>query len=547
VVLGITTSVLGEWVERVGPRTAGMVGSAFWGGALLTTALGVETHSLPLVYLGYGMFGGVGWGLMYLTPVTSAMKWFPDRRGLATGIALSAFGTGAALAPSIIHAFVDSFAVAPQFIGECLLTSSGGGETTSAAASLQPLVELSTLSDGSQVIATNSPIGEPGTPVVVATEADIAKSAGSAIATGPGVYAIGTGDTGIAKAIASLGVLSGVLGAIGSRFMQIPHPDWTPEQGGMGKDVIRREPSKSVVTKMAVVESNNTGLPASYVTTRTKQFPLLWFAVFGNATGGLALLSSSKLMLTDIFAGVAPEIVTPVFSTGYVSALGVGMALGRFGWSAISDVLGRRNTYAAFGLGVPIVGMAPYLCHAVVDVTSGCASGTGGGEVWPYLMTFYGGSVLAITFYGGIFSVLPAYIADLFGQKHAGAIHGKALTAWASSAVAGPMGLAYLRSYSYDNAMQDLLQTVEAHDALALNRSFGVSISDEEAIYKLVDAKTLTIEKLMELAPVGTVDPTPFLYDTTCYMAAALMSAAAISNLAIRPLDLRKELIQDRK
>jgi len=312
------------------------------------------------------------------------------------------------------------------------LTSSGGGETTSAAASLQPLVELSTLSDGSQVIATNSPIGEPGTPVVVATEADIAKSAGSAIATGPGVYAIGTGDTGIAKAIASLGVLSGVLGAIGSRFMQIPHPDWTPEQGGMGKDVIRREPSKSVVTKMAVVESNNTGLPASYVTTRTKQFPLLWFAVFGNATGGLALLSSSKLMLTDIFAGVAPEIVTPVFSTGYVSALGVGMALGRFGWSAISDVLGRRNTYAAFGLGVPIVGMAPYLCHAVVDVTSGCASGTGGGEVWPYLMTFYGGSVLAITFYGGIFSVLPAYIADLFGQKHAGAIHGKALTAWAS-------------------------------------------------------------------------------------------------------------------
>mmetsp|Transcript_968 Transcript_968/g.1384 ORF Transcript_968/g.1384 Transcript_968/m.1384 type:complete len:163 (+) Transcript_968:16-504(+) len=162
-------------------------------------------------------------------------------------------------------------------------------------------------------------------------------------------------------------------------------------------------------------------------------------------------------------------------------------------------------------------------------------------------MTFYGGSVLAITFYGGIFSVLPAYIADLFGQKHAGAIHGKALTAWASSAVAGPMGLAYLRSYSYDNAMQDLLQTVEAHDALALNRSFGVSISDEEAIQKLVDAKTLTIEKLMELAPVGTVDPTPFLYDTTCYMAAALMSVAAISNLAIRPLNLRKELIQDRK
>ena len=142
----------------------------------------------------------------------------------------------------------------------------------------------------------------------------------------------------------------------------------------------------------------------------------------------------------------------------------------------------------------------------------------------------------------GIFSVLPAYIADLFGQKHAGAIHGKALTAWAGSAVCGPMGLAYLRSYSYDNAMSDLLQTVEAHDATALERSFGVSVSDREGIDKLVEAKTLTIEKLLELAPEGTVDPTPFLYDTTCYVAAGLMGIAALSNLAIRPLNLSKEL-----
>jgi hypothetical protein len=142
----------------------------------------------------------------------------------------------------------------------------------------------------------------------------------------------------------------------------------------------------------------------------------------------------------------------------------------------------------------------------------------------------------------GIFSVLPAYIADLFGQKHAGAIHGKALTAWAASAVAGPVGLAYLRSYSYDNAMSDLLLKVEAHDATALERTFGVSIADEEAIRILTEAKTLTIEKLLELSPAGTVDPTPFLYDTTCYLAAGLMGVAALSNLAIRPLDLSKEL-----
>ena len=160
----------------------------------------------------------------------------------------------------------------------------------------------------------------------------------------------------------------------------------------------------------------------------------------------------------------------------------------------------------------------------------------------PYLMTFYTGSVLAITFYGGIFSILPAYIADLFGQKHAGAIHGKALTAWAASAVAGPMGLAYLRSSAQSNAMDDLLQTIEIHDASALERSFGCSINDRATIDKLIDAKTLTIEKLMEIAPPGTVDPTPFLYDTTCHVAAGLMSVAFLSNLAIRPLDLNKAM-----
>lgn len=182
--------------------------------------------------------------------------------------------------------------------------------------------------------------------------------------------------------------------------------------------------------------------------------------------------------------------------------------------------------------------MTPYLCHTVVDITTSGNLTAGEINIMPYLTTFYTGSVLAITFYGGIFSILPAYIADLFGQKHSGAIHGKALTAWAASAVAGPMGLAYLRSSSQQNAMQELLHTIEVHDASALERSFGCSIHDNDTIEKLINAKTLTIEKLMEISPPGTVDPTPFLYDSTCYVAAGLMGVAFLSNLAIRPLDL---------
>jgi MFS family permease len=507
VTLGVTTSTLGAWVEREGPRKAGMIGSFIWSSALLTTAAGVHFHSLPLVYCGYGLLGGVGWGLMYLAPVTTVMKWFPDKRGLATGIALSAFGVGAAMAPAMIQLTMDAFAIAPDFVG-----------TLSD-------VSLTTLADGSQVVADWSASGVPGQAVLVATDTDLAKHS-SFVTTGPGVYALGSGDSGTAKAFGALGVFYGGLGALGSRFMSVPHPDWAPTTTRIDQAV---DDGKTAPTQ----SSNDVGLPVDYVTGSTRQFPLLWLTIFGNATGGLALLSSSKLMLIDIWQGVAPEIVTTSFATGYVASLGIGMAVGRFGWSALSDYLGRQNTYLLFGLGIPIMGSAPYLCHAA-------ASATDASTLPLYLYTFYGGSVLAITFYGGIFSVLPAYIADLFGQKYSGAIHGKALTAWASSAVAGPMGLAYLRGQAVETSTQDLLGKVE--DPSAFAQAFGCSVTDTDMIQTLVRAKTITIGRLMEFVPDGTVDPTPFLYDSTCYAAASLMGVSVLANLAIRPLNVQQRV-----
>jgi MFS family permease len=464
--------------------------------------------------MGYGLLGGIGWGLMYLSPVTTVMKWFPDKRGLATGIALSAFGAGAAIAPGIIHSLLDVYAVAPEFIGPL-------ADIQSADVPTDQFVKLTTLLDGSQVIGEDSPLGVPGQHVVVATEGDLAKVPN--IETGPGVYELGTGDTGVAKALGSLGLGCGVMGVLGSRFMMLPHANWTPN----GPIQQEEEDNKKDETPV----SNDIGLPVSYVTTSTTQFPLLWLTVFGNATGGLALLSSSKLMITDIWAGMAPTIVTTSFATGYVATLGVGMAAGRFGWSTLSDYLGRKNTYALFGLAIPVVGFAPFLTHA--------ASVSGpDGNILPLLATFYGGSFLALTFYGGIFSTLPAYIADLFGQKYSGAIHGKLLTAWAGSAVVGPMGLAYMRSRSVDQGIDNLLGVVQ--DKGAFEQTFGCALEDTETIQTLIDAKTITIARLVELAPVGTLDPTPFLYDSTCYAAAGLMGVSFLANLAIRPLDYVK-------
>jgi len=150
---------------------------------------------------------------------------------------------------------------------------------------------------------------------------------------------------------------------------------------------------------------------------------------------------------------------------------------------------------------------------------------------------FGAGSVAAITCYGGVFSVLPAYIADLWGQKHSGAIHGKALTAWSAASVMGPMGLSTLRAHSEASAIQGLLTAV---DPLRFQAAFGAPLAQAQA---LVDAKTVTIARLMEVMPPGTVDPTPFLYDSTCMAAAGLMGVAAIAHSAIKPVANLNDLI----
>src|SRR5580704_4506324 len=85
VVLGLSAAIGGRWVEEGGPRKAMFTAGLCWGGGFLVAALGVELHNLWVICLGYGVFGGVGLGLGYIAPVSTLIKWFPDRPGMATG------------------------------------------------------------------------------------------------------------------------------------------------------------------------------------------------------------------------------------------------------------------------------------------------------------------------------------------------------------------------------------------------------------------------------------------------------------------------------
>src|SRR3954467_5718639 len=96
--LGLSAAFGGRWVERAGPRKAMALAAVCWASGFVVSALGIATTQLWLVYLGYGVIGGIGLGIGYISPVSTLIKWFPDRPGLATGLAIMGFGGGALIA-----------------------------------------------------------------------------------------------------------------------------------------------------------------------------------------------------------------------------------------------------------------------------------------------------------------------------------------------------------------------------------------------------------------------------------------------------------------
>ena len=149
---------------------------------------------------------------------------------------------------------------------------------------------------------------------------------------------------------------------------------------------------------------------------QTPQFWLLWVVLFCNVTAGIGILEQASPMIQDHFG-----TVTAAAAAGFVGLLSLCNMSGRLGWSATSDLIGRKRMYMVY-LGV---GAVLYFLLA----SSGTAS-----VAWFVLLT---GVILS--FYGGGFATVPAYLKDLFGTLEVGAIHGRLLTAWSAAGVAGPL------------------------------------------------------------------------------------------------------------
>ena len=132
--------------------------------------------------------------------------------------------------------------------------------------------------------------------------------------------------------------------------------------------------------------------------------------------------------------------------------------------------------------------------------------------------------MIIFTMYGGGFATIPAYLADIF-TRFVGAIHGRLLTAWSTAGVLGPLAITYLREASVTRSITDLVDKI---DATRFQEAFGAG---KDQLQALVEAKTVTVARLMEHVSEGTVDPTPSLYNTTMYAMAGLLMLAFLRTI----------------
>ncbi|MBV5263129.1 OFA family MFS transporter [Pinisolibacter aquiterrae] len=349
VFLGSSAAIWGGWLEKAGPRKAGVVASLCWGGGFFISALGVHFHQLWMMWLGSGVLGGIGLGLGYISPVSTLIKWFPDRRGMATGMAIMGFGGGA-------------------MIGA-------------------PLADMLM-----KIFATPTSVGVWQTFIVL----------------------------GLIYFVFMIG------GALGYR---VPRDGWKPAGW-----------TPPAASTNALITSKHVHLDVAW---KTPQFWLVWWVLCLNVTAGIGILGMASPLLQEVFGGkligiqatfseltAAQKGQIAAVAAGFTGLLSLFNIGGRFFWASLSDKIGRKTTYFVFFL----LGLALY---------ASIPSLAGTGSLALFVLAF----CVILSMYGGGFATVPAYLADMFGTKMVGAIHGRLLTAWSAAGIFGPGIVNYIREY----------------------------------------------------------------------------------------------------
>jgi len=331
-----------------------------------------------------------------------------------------------------------------------------------------------------------------------------------------GVYVVGTGSVGVAQTFFIIGLIYFAVMMIAAFSYRVPAPGWKPE-GWTPPDEAHRIKKMISVNDVHINEA-----------LKTRQFYQLWIVLCFNVTAGIGVLSVARTMITDIFGTTLPAIVDGAFAATYVIMISVFNMIGRFFWASSSDLLGRKTTYGIFfALGIVLYLSIPFTAQQVSVSPA---------ALW--LVYFYAATMIIFTMYGGGVATIPAYLAAIFGTRYGGGIHGRLLTAWSTAGLLGPLAITSLRESAIANAIEDLVTKV---DPEIFQSAFGAGLDQLDA---LIEQRTVTIAKLMDIVPAGTVDPTSSVYNTTMVLMAALLGIALLSNAFMRPVDAKHHMSQ---
>ena len=341
--LGVAAAVGGVFLPKVGPRVLAVSGSVLFSLGYAIAGFALSLKSLPLLYIGYGVIGGTGLGLAYMTPVATIAKWFPDKKGLATGIVIMGFGLGALVMSKIL---------APT-----LLAWTGGNLVT---------------------------------------------------------------------VFLALAALFFVLTILTSLALKNPPQGWTP--AGLSSVPAKGKAKKAAQTAAIAPKSPAEAYKEASGDIFSKRFLLVWIVFFCNITAGITIVGFQSPMFQDLWGkanpSLAPEALAALGAT-LIAITSLFNGFGRFFWGAVSDRVGRIQTFRIM-LGSELV------IFAVLILT---------GNPWIFAALL----CWILLCYGGGFGTMPATISELFGQGKMTVIYGVVLTAWSAGGVIGPQITAFIK------------------------------------------------------------------------------------------------------
>jgi hypothetical protein len=219
-------------------------------------------------------------------------------------------------------------------------------------------------------------------------------------------------SVGVSETFVVLGVAYFISMSIGALAIRVPPAGWAPAGW-----------TPPATAKQKMITRNHVHIDQAL---KTPQFYLIWLVLFLNVTAGIGIIGQASVMIQESFK----DTVTAAAAAGFVGLLSLFNMGGRFLWASASDYVGRKNTYFIFfALGAVLYYFVPTFAAT--------------GNIALFVLCF----CLILSMYGGGFSTVPAYLADMFGTAYVGGIHGRLLTAWAAAGVAGPVLVNYLRAY----------------------------------------------------------------------------------------------------